>query len=130
LGMIGSILVMILAPLAAMLIQMAISRTREYEADRIGAEIAGDPLALASALDKLQNGATRIENAAAEHNPATAHLFIVNPLHGRGMDNLFSTHPNMNNRISRLRELAQQMGGGQGRYKPSPAASGPDTGRR
>ncbi|MDA5192404.1 zinc metalloprotease HtpX [Govanella unica] len=123
-GMIGSILVMILAPMAAMLIQMAISRTREYEADRIGSEISGDPLALAAALNKLQNGAERVENPAAEQNPATAHLFIVNPLHGRGMDNLFSTHPNMKNRIAKLQDLAEAMGQG-GRYDPSPAAETP-----
>jgi heat shock protein HtpX len=106
LGMVGSILIMILAPLAAMLVQMAISRTREYAADRAGAEISGRPLWLASALEKLEAGAQRIDNPAAEANPATAHLFIVNPLHGGSMDNLFSTHPRMQNRIRRLRELA------------------------
>jgi len=105
-GLIGSILIMILAPLAAMLVQMAISRTREYAADRTGAEISGRPLWLASALEKLDRGAQRIDNPAAEANPATAHLFIVNPLHGRAMDSLFSTHPNMQNRIQRLREMA------------------------
>jgi heat shock protein HtpX len=106
LGMIGSILIMILAPLAAMLVQMAISRTREYAADRAGAEISGRPLWLASALEKLESGAQRIDNPAAEANPATAHLFIVNPLHGGSMDSLFSTHPKMQNRIRRLREMA------------------------
>jgi heat shock protein HtpX len=106
LGMVGSILIMILAQLAAMLVQMAISRTREYAADRAGAEISGRPLWLASALEKLEAGAQRIDNPAAEANPATAHLFIVNPLHGGSMDNLFSTHPRMQNRIRRLRELA------------------------
>jgi heat shock protein HtpX len=105
-GLIGSILIMILAPLAAMLVQMAISRTREYAADRTGAEICGRPLWLASALQKLEAGAQRIDNPAAEANPATAHLFIVNPLHGGSIDNLFSTHPNMQNRIRRLREMA------------------------
>jgi heat shock protein HtpX len=105
-GMVSSLLVMILAPMAAMLVQMAISRTREYQADRIGAEICGDPLALASALAKLHRGAQTVDNIAAEHNPATAHLFIVNPLHLRSMDGLFSTHPSMENRIRLLQEMA------------------------
>ncbi|RIK94878.1 MAG: zinc metalloprotease HtpX [Proteobacteria bacterium] len=109
LGAVGAILVMILAPLAAALIQMAISRTREYEADRGGAEISGMPAALASALGKLQHGAARIDNPEAEANPATAHLFIVNPLHAHAVDNLFSTHPNVENRIARLMAMA---GGG------------------
>tara|TARA_R110000787_G_scaffold16622_60_gene51763 strand:- start:16854 stop:17735 length:882 start_codon:yes stop_codon:yes gene_type:complete len=106
LGGLGALLVMLLAPFAAMLVQMAISRSREYEADRIGAEICGRPLWLASALEKLQNGAQRIDNTAAERNPATAHLFIVNPLHARSVDSLFSTHPNMDERIRRLRAMA------------------------
>lgn len=109
LGAVGAILVMILAPLAAALIQMAISRTREYEADRGGAEISGMPAALASALGKLQHGAARIDNPEAEANPATAHLFIINPLHAHAVDNLFSTHPNVENRIARLMAMA---GGG------------------
>ena len=112
LGFVGALMVMILAPLAAMLVQMAISRTREYEADRMGAEISGQPLALASALAKLQQGAAHIANSAAEANPATAHLFIVNPLHGEGADNLFSTHPATENRIQALHALAKKMGGG------------------
>ena len=86
---------MVLAPIAAMLVQMAISRTREYAADREGAEICGHPLWLASALDKLERGAQAIDNPEAENNPATAHMFIVNPLHARSIDGLFSTHPNM-----------------------------------
>ena len=106
LGMVGTILVMILAPLAAMLVQMAISRTREYAADREGAEICGQPLWLASALQKLEMAAHRIDNPAAERNPAAAHLFIVNPLHGRSMNSLFSTHPSMDDRIRKLREMA------------------------
>jgi heat shock protein HtpX len=106
LGMVGGLLIMILAPLAAMLVQMAISRSREYEADREGAEICGQPLWLASALDKLERSAAQIPNELAERNPATAHLFIVNPLHGGSMDNLFSTHPSMENRIRALREMA------------------------
>ena len=106
LGAIGAVLVMLIAPLAAMLVQMAISRTREYSADRMGAEICGRPLWLASALGRIEQGAQRTYNPAAEQNPATAHLFIVNPLTGRGMDNLFTTHPSTANRIAALRELA------------------------
>ena len=106
LGLIGTILIMILAPIAAMLVQMAISRTREYAADRAGAEICGHPLWLASALDKLERGAQQIDNPEAENNPATAHMFIVNPLHARSIDGLFTTHPNMQNRIAKLREMA------------------------
>jgi len=112
LGLIGTLLIMFLAPMAAALVQMAISRTREYAADDTGAEICGDPMALASALDKLEQGASRIDNEVAEDNPATAHMFIVNPLHARSMDNLFSTHPSMANRIERLRAKAAEMGGG------------------
>jgi heat shock protein HtpX len=110
LGAIGTILMVILAPLAAMLVQMAISRTREYAADRGGAEICGHPLWLASALQKIEAGTQRIENFQAERNPATAHLFIVNPLHGRSMDNLFATHPSTENRVRALRELAARIG--------------------
>jgi heat shock protein HtpX len=106
LGLVGTILVMVLAPVAAMLVQMAISRTREYSADRHGAEICGHPMWLASALEKLHRGAAQIDNNAAEANPATAHMFIVNPLHAHSVDNLFSTHPAMENRVRRLRELA------------------------
>lgn len=109
LGAVGSLLVMLLAPLAAMLVQMAISRGREYEADRIGAEISGNPRALASALNKISQGAEAIDNHVAEANPASAHLFIVNPLHGRTGDSLFSTHPHVANRIERL--LAMESGG-------------------
>jgi len=116
LGFIGTIAVMLLAPMAAGLVQMAISRTREYEADRIGAEICGQPLWLASALDKLDRGAIEFDNEAAERNPATAHLFIVNPLHGGRMDRLFSTHPNMANRIDRLRDMAGPCAS----YQPEP----------
>ena len=101
LGFVGVLVAMIVAPLAAMLVQMAISRTREYSADRRGAEICGQPLWLASALDKIARSAERIHNPDAERNPATAHLFIINPLSGERMDNLFSTHPNTENRIAR-----------------------------
>ena len=106
LGLIGTIALMILAPMAAMLVQMAISRSREFEADRIGAEICGRPLWLASALEKLDVSAQRIDNPVAEANPATAHLFIVNPLHMRSIDSLFSTHPKMGERVRRLRQMA------------------------
>ena len=107
---IAGILVMILAPMAAMLVQMAISRTREYAADRVGAEIANDPEALASALQKIEQGAMRIDNYAAENNPATAHMFIINPLHAHAVDSLFSTHPKTANRIAKLMEFAGQAG--------------------
>lgn len=110
LGAIGTILMVILAPLAAMLVQFAISRTREYGADRAGAEICGHPQWLASALQKIQARAQRIDNVQAERNPATAHMFIVNPLHGRSMDNLFSTHPSTENRVRALREMAARTG--------------------
>lgn len=115
LGIVGVILVMLLAPLAAMLVQMAISRSREYEADRIGAEISGRPLWLASALRKIEYAAGRIDNPAAESNPATAHLFIVNPLHARNLDSLFRTHPTTDERIARLEAMA---GGGGPRRGP------------
>jgi heat shock protein HtpX len=85
---------------------MAISRTREYEADAMGAAISGRPLWLASALEKIERAAHAVPNPAAEANPATAHMFIVNPLSGEGRDNLFSTHPSTANRIARLKEIA------------------------
>jgi heat shock protein HtpX len=105
-GFVGVLVAMIVAPLAAMLVQMAISRTREYSADRRGAEICGNPLWLASALRKIAAAAGHIVNPAAERNPATAHLFIVNPLSGERMDNLFSTHPDTGNRIAALEAMA------------------------
>ena len=101
---------MILAPMAAGLVQMAISRSREYEADRVGAEIANDPHALASALQKIEAYAKRIHNPTAERNPASGQLFIINPLAGRGADNLFSTHPATGNRVRALVELGAKMG--------------------
>jgi len=110
LGIVGTIAVMILAPVAAMLVQMAISRTREYSADAGGAEICGNPMWLAAALQKLEQGAQVIDNVVAENNPATAHMFIVNPLHARATDNLFSTHPKTENRVRKLRELAGLAG--------------------
>ncbi|NIX75335.1 zinc metalloprotease HtpX [Microvirga terricola] len=109
-GAMTGLLAAIIAPLAAMILQMAISRSREYEADRIGAEISGQPLALASALAKIAGGVAHIPNPDAESHPATAPLFIINPLSGQGMDNLFSTHPATENRIAALQALAQQMG--------------------
>jgi heat shock protein HtpX len=104
------LLMMFLAPMAAAVIQMTISRSREYEADRIGAEISGNPLWLASALEKIATGTRSIPNERAEMRPATAHLFIINPLSGRRMDGLFSTHPKTENRIAALIELAKTMG--------------------
>jgi heat shock protein HtpX len=118
LGAVGSILMMLLAPLAAMMVQMAISRTREYGADRGGAEISGKPMALASALDRISGAAHQIANPAAEANPAMAHLFIINPLSGQRMDNLFSTHPDTENRIAALRTIAAEM-------EPGTTSSGP-----
>src|SRR5215467_9627152 len=109
-GIIGSILMMILAPLGAMLVQMAISRTREYAADNLGARIAGQPMWLASALVKIENAAHQVPNWDAERNPATAHMFIVNPLSGHGVDNLFATHPTTENRIAALQQLAGELG--------------------
>ena len=111
LGIVGAILLMVLAPLAAMIVQMAVSRTREYGADRGGAEISGNPLALASALAKISGAAHTVVNDTAEANPATAHLFIINPLSGQRMDNLFSTHPATENRIAALEVIAEEMGG-------------------
>jgi heat shock protein HtpX len=119
-GLIGTLAMVILAPLAAMLVQMAISRTREYAADNLGARIAGRPDWLASALAKLESAAHAIPNEVAERSPATAHMFIVNPLSGRGMDNLFATHPSTENRIAALQELAREMGGGGGWQQPAP----------
>ncbi|MGX5801470.1 zinc metalloprotease HtpX [Bradyrhizobium sp. Arg314] len=110
-GFVGVLVAMLVAPFAAMIVQMAVSRTREYEADRRGAEICGNPLWLASALDKIARGAERIANPDAERNPAMAHLFIINPLSGERMDNLFSTHPSTDNRIAALQDMAREMGG-------------------
>jgi heat shock protein HtpX len=127
-GIIGTLMLVILGPLAAALVQMAISRTREYEADRAGAEISGRPLWLASALRKIASAAPRIPNMEAERNPASAHLFIVNPLSGARMDNLFSTHPDVENRIARLQEMAREMGesapsAGSAYDEPGPSSS-------
>ncbi|MFS8036333.1 zinc metalloprotease HtpX [Xanthobacter sp. AM11] len=121
-GAIGTILMVILAPLAAMVVQMAISRAREYEADRGGAEILGRPMVLASALAKISGTAHHVPNYEAEANPATAHMFIINPLSGARMDNLFSTHPAVENRIAALRELATRTGSGTWPPSGPPAA--------
>lgn len=107
---IGAILVAILAPIAAMLVQMAISRSREFEADRSGAQLSGRPLWLASALQRIEAVAERTENPEAEANPATAHMFIVNPLHGGGLAGLFASHPSTEERIARLKAMAAELG--------------------
>ena len=106
-GALAGLVVMLLAPLAATLVQLAISRTREYAADRPGAAILGEPMALASALAHIHAGAQRIPNEDAERNPATAHVFIINPLSGAHLGGLFSTHPPVEDRIARLTELAR-----------------------
>jgi heat shock protein HtpX len=128
-GWIGALAAMIIAPFAATMVQMAISRSREYQADRMGALICGNPLWLASALDKIGRMARQINNPTAEAIPASAHIFIVNPLNGRGIDSFFSTHPNMENRIAELEKLASEMGiGGRGGFLPDPgsgSAAGP-----
>ena len=111
-GIIGTLAMVILAPLAATLVQMAISRTREYSADKMGAFICGNPIWLASALAKIQNAAHQIPNERAEREPGMAHMFIINPLSGQRMDNLFSTHPATENRIAALEQVAREMGTG------------------
>jgi heat shock protein HtpX len=111
LGGFGTLFAMIVAPLAAMVVQMAVSRTREYSADRRGAEITGNPLWLASALKKIAAAAKQIPNYRAERFPASAHMFIINPLSGLGADSLFSTHPATENRIAALEEMAQEFAG-------------------
>jgi heat shock protein HtpX len=106
-GFVGAIVVALVAPLAAGLVQFAISRGREYEADREGAEISGDPEALASALRRIEAYARGgLFNPDAERHPATAHMFIINPLAGRRGDNLFSTHPSTENRVEALLAMA------------------------
>lgn len=124
-GIIGAIALAILAPIAAMLVQMAISRSREYEADRVGAQIAGDNRGLARALEKIDAYARGgVVNHEAERNPATAHMFIINPLAGRGADNLFSTHPATHNRIEALMKPAVGQGTRQ-RVETAVPTSGP-----
>ncbi|HEY2385637.1 MAG TPA: zinc metalloprotease HtpX [Candidatus Binatia bacterium] len=106
-GVLGLLLSVILAPIAASLIQMAISRSREFQADDTGARVSREPEALASALRKISTYSERIPLAAA---PSTAHLFIVNPLHGVSLQNLFSTHPPIEQRIARLEQIASELG--------------------
>ncbi len=107
-GLIGTLAVALLAPFAAALVQMGVSRSREYEADRVGAELSGDPQALASALRKIESYAQGVPNIEAEMHPATAHLFIINPLSGgRVTDGLFSTHPATENRIEALMRMPE-----------------------
>ena len=116
-GGIGALILMLLAPIMAMLVQMAISRTREYEADKTGASICGNPEALATALQKIEAYAKGRVNLTAERNPASAHVFIYNPLSGAGADSLFSTHPSTQNRVTRLMALVSSLA------KPVPAGS-------
>ena len=123
-GLIGAIAMMILAPMAASLVQMAISRGREYGADKMGAEICGNPEWLASALAKISQGAARIPNATAERHPETGQLMIINPLSGQGRDNLFSTHPATQNRIDKLMEMAG------GNYALNPDGPSPFEGKK
>ena len=130
LGVIGTLAMVILAPIAAMLVQMAISRTREYAADDLGGRIVGRPEWLASALRKLEAAAHAIPNETVERNPATAHLFIVNPLSGERMDNLFATHPATENRVAALERLARELyrgndfGGGRTQVASGPWGGG------
>lgn len=105
LGLVGAIAAAIIAPMAAGLVQMAISRTREFSADKAGAEICGHPEWLASALERLGQASQVLPNPVAERSPATAHLFIVNPLRGSSLANLFATHPRLEDRIARLRAM-------------------------
>jgi heat shock protein HtpX len=116
-NVLATLLAVLVAPFAAMIVQMAISRQREYGADRGGAEISGNPRALASALAKIANGAARIPNRVAERNPAAASLYIVPALAGGG-DSWFSTHPDTQNRIDALQQIAAEMG----QLAPPPAA--------
>ncbi len=128
-GLLGSLALMFLAPLAAGLVQMAISRTREYAADRAGAEICGNPIWLADALERIQSGAARIDNDRAERNPGTAHMFIINPLHAHARDSLFATHPSTANRVAELRKMAGSVSSSSlpnvSRVKPRRPRSGP-----
>lgn len=122
-GPIASIALAILAPIAAMIVQMAVSRSREYVADRTGGELCGNPIWLASALSKISQGAAAIPDEVVENRPAMAHMFIVNPLIGGPRDNLFSTHPDTQNRIDALVALAQEMGVGVQAPEPARAAA-------
>ena len=121
-GGIGLLVMSIIAPIGAMIIQMAISRSREYQADATGAHLAGGSSGLAGALEKLGAYSKQLPMNA---NPSTAHMFIVNPLSGRSMMNLFSTHPPMEERIARLRGFRSQMPAGASRPPKAPAAPAP-----
>ncbi len=120
-----AIAAMFLAPLGASLVQMAISRSREFEADRSGAELTGHPLWLASALRKLEQGTTQIPNRTADEHPALAHLYIANPLSGGGLASLFSTHPSMDERVARLEAMAGQPLSAMNMAPAAPAPSSP-----
>ncbi len=109
LGPVGALIAIIVAPIAAILVQLAVSRTREYEADREGAQISGNPLALASALQKISRLNKSFENPWARRSQGMAHLFIINPLTSRGTDRLFATHPNVENRVAQLERMAAEM---------------------
>ncbi|MBS0550781.1 MAG: zinc metalloprotease HtpX [Proteobacteria bacterium] len=123
---IASIAAMILAPLAASLVQMAISRSREFEADRGGAELTGNPLWLASALRRLEQGTAQIPNETAEAHPATAHMYIANPLSGGGLASLFATHPSMDERVARLEAMAgRPLGNAMETPRPAAAPASP-----
>lgn len=128
LGGLGALLVMLLAPMAATIVQLAISRTREYEADRLGAEICGHPRWLASALTRIHESAEHTVFPAAERNPATAHLFIHAPLAARGsVGSLFATHPSTEDRVARLMAMEEGGGGFEGApaYRPRPGTARP-----
>ncbi|WP_029032787.1 zinc metalloprotease HtpX [Salinarimonas rosea] len=122
------IAMIVLAPLGGMIVQMALSRAREYEADRIGAEICGNPLWLASALEKIAGGVARNVNPDAENHPATAPLFIVNPLKGGAIDGLFSTHPATANRVAALVAMARETGSEAGIGAGASPSAGPSAG--
>ena len=122
LGAVVAILVAILAPIAAMIVQMAISRTREYEADASAARITNKPMALASALNKITYGNQVMPNTQAKE--ATAHMFIINPLAGKKLSNMFSTHPSTEDRIARLKEMALDTGNKSAKVGYTPKSGG------
>lgn len=125
-GLLGSLAVMIVAPMAAGLVQMAISRSREFVADKRGAEICGNPLWLASALEKIERGSRASVNVQAERNPAMAHMYISNPLGNRGsLKQLFSTHPLTVHRVEALKRQAAEMGMAQPRVAEPAQPTGP-----
>lgn len=123
-GPLASMVMMIVAPMAAAVVQMAISRSREYEADREGAQICGNPLWLASALRRLEGLSSGIDNPVAERNPAVAHMFIINPLHAHARDRLFSTHPATANRVAALEAMARPNTPPRSPVPPPPPVSG------